>query len=53
MVIMELNDGKIRIHDDSFYKTEEEEAEALERAAQVMIKNELRRNSQTDNNQTA
>lgn len=47
MVIRELNDGKIRIHDESFLKTEKEEAEALKRAAQVMINNELRRMNQT------
>lgn len=47
MVIMELNGGKIRIHDESFLKTEKEEEEALNRAAQVMINNELRRRNQT------
>lgn len=42
-VIMELNGGKIRIHDDCIVKTKEENDRIIERVSQIMINAQLRR----------
>lgn len=42
-VIMELNGGKIRIHDDCIVKTKEENDRIIERVSQIMINAQIRR----------
>lgn len=42
-VIMELNGGKIRIHDDSMVKTKEENDRIIKRVSQIMINAEFRK----------
>ncbi len=50
-VIMELNGGKIRIHDDSMVKTKEENDKIIERVSQIMINAELRRMKEQEKEQ--